>query len=86
MKLNVIIRRKKKIKKKITKNKNCITSVINRIISHENMQRAMIYDIENSILYSNIYSQIKKIEKLYKTRYSRTLIRKKIIIKKYIKN
>ena len=64
MKLNVTIRRKKKnFKKKITKNKNCVTSVINRVISHENIRRAMIYNVENSILYSNIYSQMKKIEK-----------------------
>ena len=53
MKLNVTIRRKKKkfFKKKITKNKNCVTSVINRVISHENIRRAMIYDVENSIFY-----------------------------------
>ena len=63
MKLNATIRRKKKkIKKKITKNKNCVINMINRVISHENIRRAIIYDVENLILYSNIYSQIKKIK------------------------
>ena len=37
--------------------------MINRVISYENIRRAMIYEIENSMLYLNIYSQIKKIEK-----------------------
>ena len=60
--------------------------MINRVISHENIRRAMIYNVENLILCSNIYSQIKKIEKSKKTRYFRVLTRKKIIIKKYIKN
>ena len=55
--------------------------MINRVISHENIQRAMIYDVENSMLYSNIYSQMKKIEKSLKTRYSRISTRKKITIK-----
>ena len=87
MKLNVTIRRKKKnFKKKITKNKNCVTSVINRVISHENIRRAMIYDVENSILCSNMYSQIMKNKKLSKTRYSQISIRKKITTKKYVKN
>ena len=64
MKLNVIIRRKKKnLKKIIIKNKNYVTSIINQVISHENIRRAMMYDVKNLMLYSNIYSQIKKIEK-----------------------
>ena len=56
MKLNVIIRRKKIKNKKIIKNKNHVTSVINRIISYENIRRAIMCNVENSILYSNIYS------------------------------
>ena len=64
MKLNVIMRRKKKnFKKIIIKNKNYVTNMINRIISYENLRRAIIYDVENLMLYLNIYSQIKKIEK-----------------------
>ena len=53
MKLNVTIRRKKKNFKKIIIiiNKNCVINVINRIISYENIRRAIIYNVENSMLY-----------------------------------
>ena len=48
IKLNVTMRRKKKIKNnKITKNKNCVTSMINRVISHENIQHILKYIFAN---------------------------------------
>ena len=64
IKLNVTMRRKKtNFKIIIIINKNCVINMINRVISYENIRRAIIYDVENSRLYSNIYSQNKKIEK-----------------------
>ena len=52
MKLNVRIRRKKNFfLNNIIKNKNCIMSITNQVVSYENIRRIIIYNVLNSMFY-----------------------------------